>query len=598
MTKPTIRTVKAPIGDSPWLLPAAFVIASLVLIGRALLTPGTPLLADTDDAMRLVIVRDFLAGQPWYDLVQHRLNTPFGAEVHWSRLVDLPIATLILVLRPVLGADLATIATAYAWPLCLLGALLAVSAGLTRRLVGPAGVLPALVLPLLSPAITTEFAPGRLDHHNVEILLTLLIAWTTIEALERARFAWLAGLLCATALAIATESIPAIAAAITVFGALWVISPGRAAQLREFGVSFGMAAVVHLALTRPPSRWLEPACDMISPVYAGGALIVMLAFSAVTMVPAPRRAWLRFLMLAGLGALGLAALLFIYPQCLDGPYGGLDPWLRQHWIGNIAEAKPWIASLFDLPAFTLATGLPVVLAIVATLARIMLVTRDRAQWLALLAFLVFAALIMLMQVRGARLAVMPAVPAAAWVIALAWRHFAVRRRPLTAIALVASCLVFAGSAIVLGVDGITTLRPGRAQIVASAQASKLPCLLPTAFADLAALPPERIMTPIDLGSHMLLQTPHAVVSAPYHRDAEGVRDTFDFFNLPIGQARLILQRRGIGLVVTCPAMAEMVGLPDRAADSFSALAKAGALPAWLPEVSLGGPLKIYAVLPP
>ena len=44
-------------------------------------------------------------------------------------------------------------------------------------------------------------------------------------------------------------------------------------------------------------------------------------------------------------------------------------------------------------------------------------------------------------------------------------------------------------------------------------------------------------------------------------------------------------------------MAEMSGLPNRAPDSFSVLAEHNALPDWLSDVSLGGPLKIYAVLP-
>jgi hypothetical protein len=192
---------------------------------------------------------------------------------------------------------------------------------------------------------------------------------------------------------------------------------------------------------------------------------------------------------------------------------------------------------------------------------------------------------------------MPAIPAVAWVIVAAWRRFEHRRGLVDGLLVAASCLAFAGSAIVLVVDVATGLRPGRPQLVATARADKLPCLLPSAFADLAALPPERIMTPIDLGSHMLLETPHAVVSAPYHRDADGVRDTFDFFSLPIDQARTILERRGIGLVVTCPAMAEMAGLPGRAPDSFAALAAHNGLPSWLSDVSLGGPLKIYAVLP-
>ena len=60
-------------------------------------------LGDTDDNMRMMQVRGLLHGQGWFDLRQYRLNAPFGANIHWSRLVDLPIAGLILLLRQFLG---------------------------------------------------------------------------------------------------------------------------------------------------------------------------------------------------------------------------------------------------------------------------------------------------------------------------------------------------------------------------------------------------------------------------------------------------------------------------------------------------------------
>ena len=50
---------------------------------------------DNDDGMRLVEVRDFLAGQGWFDLMQYRLGLDGGTLMHWSRLIDLPIASLI-----------------------------------------------------------------------------------------------------------------------------------------------------------------------------------------------------------------------------------------------------------------------------------------------------------------------------------------------------------------------------------------------------------------------------------------------------------------------------------------------------------------------
>ena len=69
----------------------------------------------TDDFMRLVQVKDLLAGQAWNDLAQHRLG-PAGTEMHWSRLPDVPIALVSLALSPLLGPDDALAAAALVLP--------------------------------------------------------------------------------------------------------------------------------------------------------------------------------------------------------------------------------------------------------------------------------------------------------------------------------------------------------------------------------------------------------------------------------------------------------------------------------------------------
>ena len=564
------------------------------LMGRA----GLPFFADTDDAMRMVMVRDFLGGQGWYDLTAHRLNTPFGAELHWSRLIDLPLALLVMAFTPLLGADQALVAAGYVWPMLLLALLLWLSALLARRLVGPEGVLPALVLPVLSPAITAEFTPGRVDHHNVVILLTLALVWAGIETIRRPRFAVLGGLFAATALAIATESLPTIAAGILVMGLLWVFDPAQARTMRNFGVAFAGGTAMHLVIFRLPSRWLEPACDVLSPVYVAVALAVAAVFTLASLLPPPRASWQRLILLGGLAGVGMGAVAWLYPQCLEGPYGELDPWLQANWITSIVEARPWFITITELPAYAVAVGVPALLATTVVVWRLWTVPERRAEWGALLVFLVCTALVMLVQVRGARLAIMPAMPAAAWFIVAARQRYLARPRLVPILGLVLGWLAFAGVVLSLLVTGVVNLVPGRPQQMIEARASKQPCLLPDAFTDLAALPPERVMTPIDLGAHLMLYTPHEVVAAPYHRNQQGVRDTYRFINDPIADARAILDARGIGLVVLCPAMAELKGLPSRAPDSFANLYTAGKLPAWLQDVSLpGSPLQVFAVLP-
>ena len=140
--------------------------------------------------------------------------------------------------------------------------------------------------------------------------------------------------------------------------------------------------------------------------------------------------------------------------------------------------------------------------------------------------------------------------------------------------------------------------PAAGKTIATASDGGRACLMPAAFGPLAQLPATRVLTPIDLGSHALLYTPHSVVSAPYHRDQAGVRDTFRFFNDPIAEARQIVAARGITLVVVCPGMSELRGLADAAPDSFVKLYAAQKLPDWLKALSApGDTLQIYAVLP-
>src|SRR4051812_17445009 len=77
-------------------------LAAVIAIALPSINGGVFDAMATDDAMRLVQVRDLIGGQGWFDLFQHRLDPP-GASMHWSRVVDVPLAALILLQRPLLG---------------------------------------------------------------------------------------------------------------------------------------------------------------------------------------------------------------------------------------------------------------------------------------------------------------------------------------------------------------------------------------------------------------------------------------------------------------------------------------------------------------
>ncbi|MDP9127116.1 MAG: hypothetical protein M3N08_02490, partial [Pseudomonadota bacterium] len=67
-------------------------------------------LSDPDDYMRLNEVINWLRGQGWYDLSQPRLSPGAHTVLHWSRLVDIPIAFMMLPLLKIRIFEMATAA--------------------------------------------------------------------------------------------------------------------------------------------------------------------------------------------------------------------------------------------------------------------------------------------------------------------------------------------------------------------------------------------------------------------------------------------------------------------------------------------------------
>ena len=573
------------------------IIAAAFAIRAALTAASTPLILDTDDAMRLTVVHDLLAGQGWFDHVQHRLNTPWGAEIHWSRLVDLPQAALLVALRPIFGV-LADTILAYVWPLLLLGALLWLTARIGLKLGGAPAIGPALLLPAGSLITMAEFAPGRLDHHNVQILLALAMLLAVLAAIDRPRAAPIAGMAAGLGIAIGIEALPTVAAAIVAMGLLWVAADRHAAAMRDFGLSFALTTVLALAVSVAPDRWLEPAADAISATYALAAVLCGMAFLLLSR--APFKSW-RGRLAIGIvaGALVLGAIVASYPSILRGPYGLLDPWLLANWIDRISEAEPWVTSLVAEPVYAIAVAVPVLTAILVALWNIVRAPGMRAAWLVYLLFLAIALAIMALQIRAARFAVPLATPACAVLVGIAWRRMVSTNGFRPILVALGSIVVSAGILVAVVAVLVLSAFPDYAAATEDEfRDERNACLKPAAFADLAGQPPERVMAPIDLGSHLLLHTPHAVAAAPYHRNQQGVLDAFRFFNRPINQARDILRARGIGLVVICPAMHEIRGLVEPVPDSFVSLFAAGQLPGWLRDVTpAGGALRVYSVEP-
>jgi hypothetical protein len=122
-------------------------------------------------------VRALLDGQGWYDLRQYRLNPPGGFDIHWSRIVDLPIAGLILILRPFVGTPEAERLACGIAPLLPLSIAMVGLAATARRLVSPVAWPLAIVFLIGCTATMLMFMPDRIDHHGWQLaMLSLTVA--------------------------------------------------------------------------------------------------------------------------------------------------------------------------------------------------------------------------------------------------------------------------------------------------------------------------------------------------------------------------------------------------------------------------------------
>lgn len=533
-------------------------VAMAALLLRATLQADTlPLFGDADDAMHIVTATSLADGQAWFDTASHRENTPFGAGMHFSRLVDAPLAALILLFRPLLGANAGDLVV-LVWPVLLIPLLLWLSLKLCRLLMPEADALPAVALPLLTLALVGEFVPGRVDHHNLQMLAVGGLVAGTILARRDWRGGILAGLCAAVSLAIGAETLHLVAVGFAIFGLYWVSDPLRFRRtVTAFAVSIAAGTVVLAFATLPLSSVFAKACDALSLSYLVAVLMASAAVLLATLL-SPATRVIRLLLVGGLGAAAGVATLLVSPECLRGPYAALDPALVTAFLATVNDTGTILSSLRTMPV---ETWIIVIVPFLQLLLGLVIARRAtgeaRMNWLVLLAFLAAALAVGFLQLRGAKLGALLGIPVGVWLIDLARRN---ARGWLGAVKLAGAWFAFASllhlgllMALSAALPMTATARPITAEWLPrdTPPEVRARCSQRETFAELAALPPGRVMAQIWVASNVLYFTPHEVVGTGFHRNAEGLADNVRFFNGTADEAREIASRRGLDYVVWC-----------------------------------------------
>lgn len=588
---------------SPWkavLIAAGLTIALLFLFGLKNNTDYVGI--DNDDGMRLVEVRDLVNGQSWFDTTQYRLGPPGGTEMHWSRFVDLPIATMIRGFSLVTDAATAERIAVTIWPLILVVPMLYGIGRSGQNLGGRPALQIALVLGSIMLIAGVKFRPGAIDHHNVQMSL---IALTVAGLLDRGRhplsFA-LSGLCTALAICIGVETIPLVAASCTVVALMWCV---LGAEVRGATLAFtltlaGILAASFLA-TIPPAHYLRVTCDNISLGFLAPALTGALSLAAVAATlgktPLPAR-------LAGLALVGAAVVvvtLRVAPQCLADPFATMDPLLIELWLSGIQEAQPVTAVFAREPAELATYYVPGTLALLVCLWRIAQNDR-RAQHLVLLPLILTAYGVTLFQVRGVLFLDLLAV------ITLSAAIADLRARATAEPKNIGRGLAFAGltlasispvwSILALAIPSEARDRK-LAEISGETVGHREACGSPANLAALANEAPTAVLAPSDLGVALLRFTPHRVLTAPYHRNQAGMLAELKIGMAPPAEAEAQMRALGVTIVTFCAQDPQTRILATRAPDGLYARLDRNEIPAFLEPIPQpeGAPLRLFRLRP-
>lgn len=555
--------------------------------------------ADNDDGMRLVEVRDFLNGQGWFDLMQYRMGLDTGTLMHWSRLIDLPIATLIELFGVLLQQEHAEALALAVWPFALIIPSFWGMGLAGRRIGGVLGMHLCLGLGAFLLVTSNRFLPGSIDHHNAQFALAAIMTAMLLDEDNNPLSYAIAAFAAALAIAIGAETMPFVAAVCLVVALAWAWDGEPfAPAAKAFGLTLALSISVFFFGTVPPRLYAAVTCDNLSLGYyslsaIGGGLLL---FSAVFASRASRL--VRFAALAGVGTAVLVSVVVIAPQCLHNPLADLDPMLVELWLDYVSEAQSIFGANHQDPytiGFFYATGL---FAIAVCVFR--LVYGDRVRLHLILLFLLAISWgIAVFQVRGSMFSNLLAVFPLALLMSDMRRISNGDSENVAAAFCYISSVLLSVAAVWGLAGGFLSTQMDNAHAETAAAKDKPSCSSRETISPLADLPPGLVVAPSDVGVSILRFTGNRILSAPYHRNQGGMLTEMHIGLAPLKDAEAFLRGTGVSVLVFCADNPQTRQIAKIKPDGLYAQLEKGNVPAYLQALPRpdGSPVQFFRYVP-
>ena len=571
-----------------WVFWAIYALVAILLLRPVFGDSSMTDLMANDDLVRLVEVRDFLNGQGWADLMQYRMGPDGGTLMHWSRLVDAPIAAIIWLAALVMPTAQAEAVAMVVWPLLLAGGVLAILHRGGQALGGAFASNFAMLMGGLAIISTGKFDAGSFDHHNLQLMAILLALAALVAPSPSHKSGMVAGVACAVSLAIGLEGILFVAVLGGYVALLWV-AIGQKARPQALGFSFAFAiglAGLYLLL-RPDFTATVFRCDAFGPDLLRVGLAGALGLVGLVVIGGRLSLAKRIIGVVVLAVLVAGFAKMVSPYCLTNPLDQLSSDVDTLWLSIIVEARSLISyiQLYDGQNAGFLVSPVLVMGIAVWLA---FDHRYTARALLMLAMVAVAYGMTLYQIRGANfLMLISVLPAAAGLARLFQIYRSGSQKAGFGVlvllvfslpdvpTLIATQYIFAKSEAKTG-----------AQLAASS--AEKACNSQAAFAQFSNAPPGLVLANTNLGALLLAYTPHRVLTSNFHRNNAGIQAGIDIARAPVDEVPAMLRAFGVRYVVYCAGEAALEVPATRFPDGFWASLNRQEMPAFLTPVSQDG----------
>lgn len=553
-------------------------------------------LGDTDDATRLVMMRSLLNGGSWYDQLVTRMQPPRGVYMHWSRLIDGGLAAMTWVFRLVLQPGTAENATRMIWPLLWIAPAAASVLMMAQRFGGGAAVFAGAIVMLTFLTLFSQFLPGRVDHHDVQITFCLIALAGAIGGGEGVRGAIASGLATGVGLAIGLEPLAFDGLIGASFAARFLLDPARAPQARAYGLALTGSVLGAFLLQTPPHRWSATACDALALNLLSALVIVGLGLAAAAHFTRAASLPVRLGALVAVGAATLGVYVGLDRNCLKGPFADVDPAIKPIWLNHVQEIIPLSRLIQRKPGESIDVIAPMILGTLAWLwlARRPELRRSWGYWLVGACF--FAAVVTAVNaIRMASFAGWFAAP----LIAAAAADLSRRYFENAMLATAAGAIFLSPGTDAHGATWVYDQLKPKAK-AGSAKGGPDLCFTRSSYAVLArARPVGLAVGDIDLGPFVLAHTPHQTLAAPYHRMSWGILAARSVLAAPAeGLAEQRARALNVAYVLECRTHARNADRDYLGREVLQKRLDAGRPPAWLQPLSpANAGLQVYRVRP-